>query len=89
MAKNDYTEPTQEQMKAVLEEIALMARSIEHLCISGIDGGFNELSFVAAQKMATQIGWMADRCLGFTCVGSDGWLLPSNWENETSGVRHE
>jgi hypothetical protein len=65
-----------------------MARSIEHLCISGIDDSFNEMSFVAAYKMAAQIGWMADRSLGFKCYGEDGWMLPACFVKQESEANH-
>lgn len=89
MATNDYTEPSLEQMKAVLDEIAMMSRNLKHLCIAGIVNNRSECSFIAASNIAAQIGWMADRCIGFTHQGSDDWLLPAGWENKKSDAHHE
>ena len=89
MAKNDYTEPTQEQMEYVLDKIAGMANTLNGLCISAIDSDETDDICMAASMVASQIGWMADRCTGFKHRGADGWFLSSQWNNVKGEVQHD
>lgn len=82
------TQPTPEQMKVAFDQIANLATGLQSLC--NIEGG-QQLACVlplAVESIAAQIGWIADKCIGFGVKGSDGWFLPPSWEWEKSEAAH-
>lgn len=80
MANNDYTKATSVQMEVALSTIASMAFSLQDLCFDIVNGDEDGHKSVAASRIAGQIGWIADRCEGFSMRGPDAWLLPPIWE---------
>lgn len=82
MAINDYTQPSSEQMKVALSKIAGMAMSLRVLCSIDVDRDTQDAVISMARNMASQIGWIADRCRGFESDTPDGWMLPPAWEWE-------
>jgi len=82
------TKPTPEQMKVAFEQIATMANSLQSLCDDIIAGKNSGAMGMGAQSMAAQIGWIADRCIGFDVKESDSWFLPPTWERVESEAHH-
>lgn len=79
MATEDYTQPSLEQMRVAFGEITGIARTLQKLLYGGIDSASHEEVIVMAGMLVAQIGWMADRCVGFEFDSPEGWLLPTSW----------
>jgi len=62
-----------------------MALALRELCYSIVDGGTDNKG-TAAATIASQIGWIADRCIGFDHHDSDFWMLPPIWKCDESEV---
>lgn len=72
------SKPTAAQIDAALNQITSMALALTGICFDIIQVDENGNLSVAAATLATQIGWTADRCLGFQLQSSDGWMnLPA------------
>ena len=82
MAAPDSTALTYKQLMVALEEIAHLAKNVDHGFYSA-ESDCSEPSLMAARHMANQIGAIADRCHGFSIYGFDEWLLPPafGWES--------
>jgi hypothetical protein len=85
MATQEYTKVTPEQMEVALSVIVSIADSLRSLCMDITqDGcGDNAHRSIAAEHLAAQIGWIADKCSGFDSFGPDYFLLPPIWNNAT------
>lgn len=76
-----FTLVTPAQMEVGLSQIASMALALKGICTQAIDGDDDGNLRVAARSMASEIGLIADRCLGFDINGGiDEWLLPPSFE---------
>lgn len=98
MANNDSTTkelnpcmikdlPNAEQIKSALSDIGVMAEALKALCYHIIEGDEDGHLTVAAAHLATKIGWVADRCLGFDGKSSDDWLMPPTWSEKGGKVK--
>jgi hypothetical protein len=80
--KSTDSKPTAAQIDVALNEITQMAQALNSVCECILDAGDKSgyLSLAAA-KMALQIGWTADRCLGLGIRTTDEWMLSPRWES--------
>jgi hypothetical protein len=78
---------TQKQMELALDEITTMADVLRHLCMEAMQGN-SAKNAAAACYISSQIGYIADRCLGFDGFGPDHFLSPTLWNKEESGAHH-
>ena len=88
MLDSNKAQPTPEQMKIAFEQIATMANALQGVCNNIIAGTNSGALAMGAQSMAVQIGWIADRCIGFDVKEPDAWMLPPNWERTESEAAH-
>lgn len=82
---NANSTTTPEQAQTAFYEIAQLSMSLKYLCGDALQSDLEDSGklMVAAEAIANQIGWIADRCLGYDIQGgAEDWLLPRRWHTQ-------
>lgn len=82
MANADFTPPNKEQLEVAMNAIVLIAKNIDGLyySINEVDEESRENVYLSIRFLVSQIGLIADRCIGFSNYDVDSWALPPMFE---------